>query len=65
MRRNTKRIIFFNSSFPKIYKLLVGARGLEPPTSGPPDQRATRLRHAPMSGIYIILSLSAIHRIQL
>ncbi len=26
---------------------MVGARGFEPPTPGPPDQCATRLRHAP------------------
>ena len=30
-------------------KELVGARGFEPPTTRPPDECATRLRHAPTS----------------
>lgn len=28
--------------------LFVGLSGLEPPTSGPPDLRASQLRHSPM-----------------
>ena len=33
------------------FKILVGARGFEPPTSWSQTKRATRLRYAPTDGI--------------